>query len=176
MARSRRKKDYKLLYLVGILIIIIILVISLSRTKEKQENEVIKQEEKTVEEVQDMEHENITAQLQDMEERERMEFYFGMFLNYIEEEEYKRAYDLLYAEFRENYFPTLDSFTQYVQKTFPKMAGITYDNIERNGDVYILWIYIADVLNGKPNDEKIKMNIVIQEMDYNHFVMSFSVI
>ena len=82
----------------------------------------------------------------------------------------------IYSKFKENYFPTLESFEEYVQKVFPQMAGIEYENIERNGDVYVLWIKIADILNGKPTDEKQQMNIVIQENDYNDFVLSFSII
>ena len=54
------------------------------------------------------------------------------------------------------------------------MMDIEHENIERNGDVYVLWINIADALNGKPGEKK-QMNVVIKENDYNDFVMSFSV-
>lgn len=172
-----KKKDKKIVYGIAILLLIIIIfAISFNRNKKQQSDNFEVQQEKTEEQIIQMEKDNITDKLQGMEERDRMEFYFGMFLNYVEEAEYKRAYDLLYPEFKENYFPTLEAFTEYAQKTFPEMAEITYENIERNGDIYVLWIGIADVLNDKRTDEKKKMNIVIQEKDYNDFVMSFSVI
>ena len=58
---------------------------------------------------------------------------------------------------------------------FSEMMDIKHENIERNGDVYVLWITINDAINGKPSDKK-NMNIVIKENDYNDFVISFSVI
>lgn len=176
MARNNDKmKSYKIIYLIGLILVVIIVVISLKQSK-KQESNIQAKEEINEDEIINREKENITAKLQNMEERERMEFYCGIFLNNIENREYEKAYDLLYSEFKENYFPTLESFTHYVQKAFPKMIGVEHMNIERNGDVYVLWINIEDLLNGKPTDEKQEMNIVIQENDYNDFVMSFSVI
>lgn len=176
MASKKRKSNRKLYLIAGIIVIIlIILAINLNSDQKKEENKASKQEE-TEQETKDVRNENRIAKLQQMEERDRMEFYFGMFLDYVENEKYEEAYDLLYEEFKQNYFPTLEDFTKYVQKTFPEMATIKHENIERNGEVYVLWIEIADVLNGGPNDEKKEMNIVIHENDYNDFVMSFSVI
>lgn len=175
MTKKNKKKDYKIIYLSAIVILILILAISFFSHK-KQPSDSTNQPEMTEEEAIDFEKENIIAKLQDMEERERMEFYFSMFWRNIENQEYEEAYDFLYSEFKQTYFPTLESFTQYVQTKFPKMAAIEYENIERNGDVYVLWVHIADALNGKQTDEKQQINVVIQENDYNDFVMSFSVI
>ena len=174
MAKNDKKKDYKIIYLSAVLLFILILVISF-RTHKSQQNDSMDQQEITGEQIRNTEKENITAKLQNMEERERMEFYFGMFWRNIENHEYEDAYDLLYSEFKQTYFPTLDSFTQYVQNKFPQMAVLEYENIERNGDVYVLWVYVVDAL-GKQTDEKQQINVVIQENDYNDFVMSFSVI
>jgi len=168
-------KDIKLEKLIKIFMVVIffaIIVSSITKNKKTEEVEII---EPTEEEIEIEETENITKFLETLEERERMEYYFGMFLGYIENEQYDEAYELLYPEFKENYFPTINSFIEYAQKTFPEMATIEHENIERNGDVYVLWINIIDALNGKPGEEK-KMNIVIKENDYNDIVMSFSVI
>ncbi len=175
MVKKDKKKDYKIIYLSAILILILILTISFF-THKKQSTDSTNQPEMTEQEEIDFEKINVTAKLQDMEERERMEFYFGMFWRNIENKEYEQAYDLLYSEFKQTYFPTLDSFTEYVQTKFPKLAILEYENIERNGDVYVLWVHIADAINGKQTDEKQQLNVVIQENDYNDFVMSFSVI
>ena len=173
-SKNHKKNPNKQLYIaIGIVAFLILLAILL-QTSAKKKNTEFENEEPTPEELQSMEQASIDSTLQDMEERDRMEYYFGMFLHYIEDEEYEKAYDLLYPEFKENYFPTLDKFTEYVQNTFSDMMDIEHENIERNGDVYVLWINIADALNGKPGEKK-QMNVVIKENDYNDFVMSFSV-
>lgn len=104
-----------------------------------------------------------------------MEYYMGIFLGYIEGGEYEKAYNLLYEDFKQNYFPTLESFEQYLPTVFSEMSNIEHENIERNGNIYVLWLSITDAINGKPGEQK-KMNIVIQENDYNNFAISFSVI
>lgn len=175
MASRSKKKDNKILYIVILFGFLIILAIIFGLNKNSKNNAETDVYEETEEQTESTKSESITAELENMEERDRMEFYFGMFLEYIESEEYEKAYDLLYPEFKQNYFPTIDSFIEYVQKTFSEMSNIEHENIERNGDVYVLWIYITDALNGKPGEKK-EMNIVIKENDYNDFVMSFSVI
>lgn len=110
-----------------------------------------------------------------MTERDRMEYYFSMFLKSVENQNYEKAYDMLYEDFKDNYFPDIDSFITYAKKTFPKMASVEHTNIERSGDIYILFIKISDSLASSKNDAK-EMKIIIQENDLNDFVMSFSVI
>ena len=53
------------------------------------------------------EYEKIVNQLADMNERNRMEYYFATFINHIEAKEYEKAYNLLYDEFRQRYFRRL---------------------------------------------------------------------
>ena len=177
MAKVNKNKNSKIIYIIGgaILVIIIAINLILNNLQKNNENDNSQQEE-SEQQIEDAENEEIIEKLKNMEERDRMEFYFGMFLDYVENEQYDKAYDLLYSEFKKNYFPTLESFTEYAQKTFSEFANIKHENIERNGDVYVLWIYISDVLNDKQNEKGKEMNIVIQENDYNDFVMSFSVI
>ena len=119
--------------------------------------------------------EKIVNRLAEMNERDRIEYYFATFVNKLEAKEYESAYDLLYDEFKKNYFPTLEEFTSYAEKTFPTMMNIEHENIERNGEVYVLWIYISDMLNGGPDDKK-ALNVVVREDALNEFVLSFSVI
>lgn len=174
MPNSKKKKsNYRILILVIVLIIIIICAIILNKKNNKTTSTT--KNETQVESIADAEDQAIIAKLQKLEERDRMEYYFGIFLDYIESGKYEKAYELLYSEFKENYFPTLEEFTEYVKATFPDMADISHENIERNGDVYVLWITITDSINGKPG-EATQMNIVIRENDYNDFELSFSVI
>ncbi len=171
---ANKKRHNKKIYIIGILLIVVIFAIN-RFSHPKQEDKNLEEQNRTEEEIRDLENENRIAQLQGLEERDRMETYFGMFLQYVENKEYETAYNLLYEEFKKTYFPTLETFIEYAQKNFPEMV-IEYENIERNGEVYVLWVNMADVLNSSRNDEKQKMNVVIKENDYNDFVMSFSVI
>lgn len=174
MSQNKKKDDKKLYMMIGVLLILILLIIILSSCT-KKEPEEIPEEELTDEQIEALEDERHVENLQDMEERDRMEYYFGMFLDAVEAGEYEEAYGMLYEDFRANYFPTLEEFSEYMENTFSDMTSVKHENIERNGDVYVLWITIADAINGKPGEEK-EMNIVIKENDYNDFVLSFSVI
>lgn len=167
-----KKDNHKKLYIATILIILITILTGILLGKKKEPPIPDRKDEQAMEEYI---HNNITLSLQTMEERDRMEYYVGIFLDHIESGEYEKAYSLLYEDFKQNYFPTLESFEQYLPTIFSEMADIKHENIERNGDIYVLWLSITDAINGKPGEEK-KMNIVIEENDYNDFAISFSVI
>lgn len=111
--------------------------------------------------------------LQTMSERDRMEFYFSKYTTYIEDREYEKAYNLLYPEFKSNYFPTLERFEEYVKNIYPEFMTFSYNNIDRQGYIYVLNIDIIDIDN---KDNKKSHRVVIQENDFNDFVLSFQVI
>ena len=123
------------------------------------------EEEKEAEEI---------ATLKTLGERDRMERYFGKYIGYIEEEEYEKAYNLLYEEFKQNYFKTLDDYVKYIKETYPEMISVEYTNIERQGQYYVLFVDIVDLMATSGNENKISQNIVIYETDYNEFYISFS--
>ena len=102
-------------------------------------------------------------ELKKMTERDRMEHYFAKFIKYIKAKKYTEAYNLLYPEFRD-----------YAKKTYPSSVGFSYNNIERQGSIYVLMITVMDT-NKKVTDAK-SQRIVIQEYDFNDFVLSFQVI
>lgn len=115
--------------------------------------------------------------LKKMGERDRMEHYFGKYITYIEKKEYEKAYDLLYPEFKNRYFKTLEEYKNYIQEKYPKdMISVNYNNIERQGEYYVLFIEIVDLSNSSKNDEKkITQKVVLYEKDYDDFVLSFDV-
>lgn len=115
--------------------------------------------------------------LKKMGERDRMEHYFGKYITYIEKKEYEKAYDLLYPEFKNRYFKTIDEYKTYIQEKYPKeMISVNYNNIERQGEYYVLFLEIVDLSNSSKNDEKkISQKAVIYEKDYDDFVLSFDV-
>ena len=116
----------------------------------------------------------IAEELSKKGERDRMEYYVGEYFKHLEKGEYDEAYNMLYAEFKQNYFPTVEKFEEYVKKTYPSTWALDYDDISRQGDIYVLRLKIYDVLGSKEN-EKVQ-RIVVKENNYNDFVLSFQVI
>lgn len=135
----------------------------------------------TTENIETDRQEKILTKLKNMTERDRMEYYFGTFVSKLDEKDYESAYNMLYEEYRKTYFPSMSSFKEYVQEIYSGMTSVEYNNIERNGDIYILWVTIND-LNGKSveiiDEAEVstgkEVKVVIREYGYNDFVMSFS--
>ena len=170
----RKKQDNRFIA-VGLVVVILLALIAFS-TREKEE--VIDYDEMTNEEVQLVIENRISnlevIELSEKNERERMEYYVSKFTEAIETKKYEDAYEMLYDEFKTNYFPTLESFESYVKEKFPTFILIEHTNCERNGDVYVLWTTMSDVLGS--SNSAIEMNFVVKENDLNDFVLSFSVI
>lgn len=111
--------------------------------------------------------------LKDADERTRIQQYCGTFIRHIENGEYDKAYDLLYPDFRNNYFKTLEDFTKYVQEKFPSdLILVSYDNIERQGQYYILFTTITSPLQP---DYSMEQRFFFVENDFNDFKVSFEV-
>lgn len=173
--KKENAKIVKIAILCMIIVLIILSIVVAVLTKKQEENEVKAQNaEIQINNSKQIENSVVMNKLAEMEERDRMEYYFSRFLNAVESKEYEKAYEMLYTEFKENYFPDLESFESYIKKTFPKLSSVEHTNIERSGKNYILYITITDSLSA--NTEKKEMTFVIQENDLNDFVMSFSVI
>ncbi len=120
-------------------------------------------------------NDDILTELKSMSERERMEFYFFEFMDYIENGKYQEAYNLLYPDFKDNYFKTLYDFKKYVNKTYPEFVSFSYNNIERQGNIYVLMITVINPDLSKSEAKK-SQRIVIKENNFNDFVLSFQVI
>lgn len=121
------------------------------------------------------EEKNILEQLKEMSERERMEFYFSEFIDYIENGKYQDAYNLLYPDFKDSYFKTLEDFEKYVKKTYPEFVSFSYNDIERQGNIYVLMITVINPELSKSEAKK-SQRIVIKENNFNDFILSFQVI
>lgn len=108
-------------------------------------------------------------------EYERMQYYFAQYITYIENKDYEKAYSLLYPEFKDTYFPTLETYTEYVKKLYPKFVSFEYENFTRQGYVYILTVKIIDSVNGSKEDTKTQ-RIILKENNFYDYVLSFQVI
>jgi hypothetical protein len=184
MVRNVNKKaDKKLLILMLVVIVLIIINLilftkkSLQPKHEENNNQTeigVEEEKKSEEVVVPKTEEDVIKMLSGYKERDRMEYYCGQYFKHIEKKEYEAAYNLLYDDFKQNYFSTIDEFKDYIEKTYPHEFALDYDDITRQGDIYVLRLKILDVLGSREN-EKIQ-RIVIRENNYNDFVISFQVI
>lgn len=132
------------------------------KEKEKEQIQVAKTEEE------------IIKKLSTQGEWDRMDYYCGVYFKYISEQKYEQAYELLYPEFKENFFPTLEKYKEYVNKTYPKDFSWVDDDITRQGNIYVLKVKVLDTKGSKENEKS--QRIVIKENTYNKFVISFQVI
>lgn len=169
--KRKIKTNKSILILIIVLVIILILclvafkIITKKDATVEYEKAVLKREE-TIKEL-------VVEDLSGKTEQQRMEYYCSQFFKYVSTRNFEKAYDLLYSEYKENYFPTIESFERYMIDYFPSDVSITYTNFERLGNIYVLWIRIKDVYNGT-NGHNFDMNVVIREDAYNDIKMSFS--
>ena len=127
----------------------------------------------TSQEIEDNANEKEIEGLQTADERTRMQQYCGKFIRYIENKEYSKAYEYLYPDFKNNYFPTLEEFSAYVQEKFPKdLIIVDYTNIERQGQYYILFTTITTPLD---TNYSMEQEFFLVENDFNDFMISFEV-
>lgn len=169
----QKKDNTKILIIVVIAIIIIVSLIITNKSRKKEDYSKLEREELSVaiqNKVDTIEINNLAG----LGERDRIEYYVSEFIDALENKEYTEAYDMLYDEFKKNYFPNFSNFEEYAKTKFPSMFALEHTNFERNGEFYILWVTMYNPLGSK--SDGIEMNFVVKENDLNDFVMSFSVI
>lgn len=105
----------------------------------------------------------------------RMQTYFGEYISYIESQNYEAAYSLLYDNFKQTYFPTLEQFETYAKSHYPAMSTIEYTKIDREGKYYVLTYIMRDTLNSNIQDDVKEQRVVIMENDVEDFKLSFDV-
>ena len=175
---SKRKKQNNP-NLVLIMVIIIALLVGISvlikmnnnknGETQKADKDVSISQEKIAEYKSDEELEKIKS----MNERTRIEYYISNYMKLLEEQNYDKAYSLLNKTYKNNYFKTQKEFEEYCEKNFPIMMNITYDNFERNGEIYVIWITVTDAIRGSKEAGK-EINFVVKENTFNDYELSFS--
>ena len=176
MNKEINLKNVILIFIILVLILANLIVLLKMNNLDKQLIANSNQNEETIQEIQSSksEEEQELEKLQAMTERDRMEYYFYKFISYIHSEDYSKAYDLLYPQFKENYFKTEEEFKNYAIKTYPQSVGFAYNDIDRQGSIYVLTITVMDT-NKKVTDQK-SQRVVIKENNFNDFVLSFQII
>lgn len=80
---------------------------------------------------------------------------------------------MLYDEFRQNYFPTLEDYENYIkEQDFPELLTIDYDNITTQGELYIVTVRIGN-MQARSETQKVEKRFIIKENDYNDYYISF---
>lgn len=170
----KQKKDNKFI-IFGLVVVVVLGITAIATIPRKK---IINYDELTQEEFEAVVKENVDSieinRLKDMGERDRIEYYASKFVSSIGNKSYEYAYSLLYDEYKERYFPTLEKFEEYAKTRLPSRLSLEYTNIERNGDVYVLWVTLKNPIG--TDKSEVEMNFIIKENDLNDFVMSFSVI
>ena len=73
-----------------------------------------------------------------------------------------------------HFIGTQAEFEEYAKEKFPSMADLDFNNIQREGNTYIMWVKITDPINGTKNSG-VEYNFVIEELDLNNINLAFSV-
>ena len=169
---KNKKKIY--ISIIIVLVLLIILVSVAVNIKQNAEKDQFKINENGIN-YDEVEKTIMTEKLSNMKERDRMEYYITTFLNYAEDGNYSKAYNMLYENFKAKYFPTDLKFEEYAKTHFISMEDKEFTNIERQDNTYYMWVTIKDVLNGKKDDPGVEYTFVIRENSLNDIDLSFSV-
>ncbi|MCL2383143.1 MAG: hypothetical protein FWC79_03095 [Oscillospiraceae bacterium] len=96
------------------------------------------------------------------------------FTNSLNHEDYRFAYSKLAPGFRNNNFPTLQSFESYIRDILPERMRIEHLEFGTEGNVYTYRVNIFDRDNG--NARGIEKTFIIQLQEGTDFVISFNII
>ncbi len=164
----KNKKTILTIMVICIILVIIITLIILSIKKDNKpepnvtpSNRIETAEEKNTREIEE---------LKGMGETSRMQFYVSKYISYLEEGDYESAYNLLYDEFKQNYFKTQEEFTTYVKNKYSDIITLDYEKTERLGPYYVVTLNFKDLINDTKNYTQL---FVLKENGFNDFVLSF---
>ena len=124
----------------------------------------------------EVDEKNREDKISSLSEQLRMETYFGQYISLIESKDYEGAYDLLYDEFKQTYFPALEDFISYAQENYPSNMVVEYTNMERQGTIFILYVKIRNPLTDRTDSEVQEQRVVILENSVNDFKLSFEIV
>ncbi len=164
----KNKKTILTIMVICIILAVIITLIILSIKKDNKpepnvtpSNHIETAEEKNTREIEE---------LKGMGETSRMQFYVSKYISYLEEGDYESAYNLLYDEFKQNYFKTQEEFTTYVKNKYSDIITLDYEKTERLGPYYVVTVNFKDLINDTKNYTQL---FVLKENGFNDFVLSF---
>lgn len=156
-----------LLLIVAILVIIVLIILTEINKSKNNKTSAISEQEDNEEIVEN----SITSNISKMSEEDRIESYIGEFISLIEEKNYSQAYNKLNANFKNNYFKTVEDFEKYAESKYPSNPNIEYSSIERIGEIYLIQTKITDVIDS--NFQEVSQKFVVRENGANDYTISF---
>lgn len=158
------KRKNRVLLLIALFIVILLILITIVniQSSKKTEEAELKNETTYFED-------SSVNKLASMSEKERITFYFSKYIENIENGDYEAAYNMLYDEFKNIYFNTIEKFERYVKEKYPEIISVEYVNFKREGKYYIISVKISDI----STDESFEQKFILMEYDYDNFKLSF---
>ena len=92
------------------------------------------------------------------------------FMTAINEQDYRYAYNCLATSFKQNNFPTLESFKEYVSNTFFKNNTTEYKNVSEEGKYYV---YELNITDSNDSTNYIEKQFIVNLKDNREFELSF---
>jgi len=172
MQKNKKTKSISMFVIVVVILAIAIIAILVynivTNDKYSEENKVV--HDLTTGEVVSGE----LLELYQMEEDERIKYYFSLYTTALQDKEYETAYNMLDDKFKNNYFKTLESYTKYVSDKYSSIISINHDDFIRMGNYYVLDVTFLDLFYSTP-DKMVgeAQKFIIHETDYNKFTISF---
>lgn len=158
------KKKNRVLILIAVFIIILLILILILNLQNKNKTHISENtEEQTY-----FEDSNIDK-LEQMSEKERIIFYFSKYIENVENGKYEVAYNMLYDEFKNTYFNSIEKFENYIKNKYPEIISIDYESFRREGEYYIISTKILDI----STEESFNQKFILREYDYDDFKLSF---
>lgn len=105
--------------------------------------------------------------------KEKVILNLNKFMMAINDKDYKYAYNTLADSFKQNNFPTLESFETYAKQNFFDNNKFEYGNYDSEGETY--YTYAVTISDGNGQDTKtISKTFIIQLKEGTDFVLSFN--
>ena len=92
------------------------------------------------------------------------------FMTAINEQDYRYAYNCLATSFKQNNFPTLESFKEYASNTFFKNNTTEYKNVSEEGKYYV---YELNITDSNDSTNYIEKQFIVNLKDNREFELSF---
>lgn len=170
----KKNNGKKLTIVIVILLIIIVALLVYSAVTNKKDEH--KQPENTVQTDNNINPNLSTdlAELSQLQQYDRIKYYFDKYLFYIEEQDYESAYGLLHDDFKKEHFKTVEEFTQYAINKYPAVNTIEYTGYDKLGPYHVLTIKFSDILNStNDNVPSFEQKYILIETELNEYKLSF---